>query len=274
MICIFPSFLGKKPLITAVHDLIPYFVSGYDKGFKYAIKRWSIKYCCYKSDYLIVPFRSTKEKIVEMFHIPPDKIFVIPYGVDHATYFPDSSIEKKKFRIAFLGEAKRAKGMDSVIKAFRIIKETLPEASLVLASQGNELEQMKTLAKENLPENSYEFVGFVSEGKMREFYNMADVFIYPSHYGFGLSALEAMACGTPVIVGATLDALDFIDDEELLVDPENSYSLAQKVLCLISNREKYKQKSEEGIKTAKKYSWIKMAKDYYIACLMASEKYK
>lgn len=261
-----PILASKKPLVTAVHDLIPFFVHGYDKGIKYAFKRWCIKKSCINSDHLIVPFSSTREKIIEMFGVEADKISVIPYGVSHETYYLDNKVKKIKNQIAFLGEAKRAKGMDSVIKAFKYVLNEVPDAKLVLASQGNELEIMTRLAKEMLPDNSYSFAGFISENKMREFYSSMDLFCFPSRYGFGLSALEAMACGTPAIVGSTLDALDFIKDSDLLVDPENEKELARKIIKLLQNRELHKNKCDEAIKIASHYSWEKMSAAYYEVC--------
>ncbi|MEI6424036.1 MAG: glycosyltransferase, partial [Lentisphaerota bacterium] len=183
-----------------VHDLIPFFVHGYDNKIKYSIKRLSIKYSYLKSDIVIVPFSSNKNKLIELFRVNPEKIRVIPYGVNHETYFRDDNIQKIPKSVAFLGEAKRAKGLDTLIRAFQIVIRSVPDATLVIASSGNELEKMKRLAEEFLPAGSFKFLGFIEENKMREFYNSAQLFVFPSRYGFGLSALEAMACGTPAIV--------------------------------------------------------------------------
>ena len=264
---IFPLLVKKKPVITAVHDLIPFLARGYDNALKYSIKRWCIRFSCNKSDALIVPFSSTKNKIVELFGVDKEKIFIIPYGVNHQTYYPDPSVKKNKNRIAFLGEAKRAKGMDALIHAFKIVVEKIPDATLHLASGGNELEEMKKLAQDMLPPATYQFVGFVPEHAMREFYNASDLLVFPSRYGFGLSSLEAMACGTPSIVGATLDALDFIQDPDLLADPDHVSDVAQKIINLLNDRNLHRQKSKEAIDIASGFSWQKMSENYYELCL-------
>ena len=268
---VFPSFIRKKPLVTAVHDMVPYFVHGYDNGLKYAVKRFCIRHACLHSDHLIVSFSSAKEKIVELFKINPDKITVISYGVDHGAYYPDKT-PKIKNRVAFLGEAKRAKGLDSVIRAFDGVLKKVPDATLVIASNGNELEQMKQLAKETLPAGSYEFAGFIPEEKMREFYNAAHVFVFPSRYGFGLSALEAMACGTPAIIGACLDSLDFIKDPDLLVNPDDTQDLARKISAFLTDRPMHAKKSQEAMEIAKKYSWDRMARQYHETLIKAAAK--
>jgi glycosyltransferase involved in cell wall biosynthesis len=265
---IFPILLNKRPVITAVFDMIPYSVRGYDSFLKFAIKRWCIRYACKNSDYLIVDFATNKEKIIQLFGIPEDRIALLSHlshGVNHRLYYPEAGY-RKDFNIAFLGEAKRSKGMDSVIKAFKLIHAKQPQATLTLASHGSELEQMKHLAKSLLAEPSYQFVGFVPEEKMRQFYNTADIFTFPSRYGMGLSSLEAMACGTPAIVGKDQDTRDFIDDPDVMVDPDNEQEIADKILRLFEDRDLYRQKVAQGLTIAQAYSWENMANKYYDLC--------
>ncbi|KRQ10131.1 glycosyltransferase [Bradyrhizobium manausense] len=97
----------------------------------------------------------------------------------------------------------------TAIFAFSEVARQKPEAFLASASGGNELEEMKDLAARNIPPNRYEFVGFVPEESTRQFYSELDLFLFPSRYGFGMSAVEAMTCGTPAITGRTLDSTDF-----------------------------------------------------------------
>jgi glycosyltransferase involved in cell wall biosynthesis len=273
---IFPLFLRKRPVITAVFDMIPYSVEGYDNRLKFAFKRWCIRFACEKSDYLIVDFSSNKDKIIHLFGVPDHKIALLSHlshGVNHRLYFPEAGFQKQ-YSVSFLGEAKRSKGMDSIIRAFRLIRDELPRSSLTLASRGSELEQMKALAHSLLPEGSYEFVGFIPEDRMREFYNAADVFAFPSRYGMGLSSLEAMACGTPAIVGRDQDTKDFINDPDIMVDPDNEREIADKILRLFRDRDFYQQKVEQGLALAKQYSWETMTKKYYELCRAIYSKTK
>jgi glycosyltransferase involved in cell wall biosynthesis len=273
---IFPILLKKRPLITAVFDMIPYYVKGYDNSLKFAFKRWCIRLACKHSDYLIVDFASNKDKIIQLFNVPEDRIALLSHlshGVNHRIYYPDPGY-KKEYAVSFLGEAKRSKGMDSVIKAFQLVKEEWPESTLTLASHGSELQQMKDLARSLLPEGSYKFVGFVPEDKMREFYNTADVFLFPSRYGMGLSSLEAMACGTPAIVGSGQDTKDFINDPDVMVDPDNERELADKILNLFRDRRVYQQKVAQGLALARSYSWESMTNKYYELCREVYQRMK
>lgn len=266
---VFPILIGKRPLVNIVTDMIPFNVKGYDAFLHYSIKRWCIKYSALKSDRLIVGSSSIKNEVINRFKISPDKITIVPWGVNHETYYPNNQVKKIKNQVAFLGEARRAKGIDSLIKAFKYVLEKVPDATLSLASNGHEIEEMKELAAQTLPPNAYSFEGFILEEKMNEFYNTAELFIFPSRYGFGLSALEAMACGIPTLVGNTLDAKDFFTDNDLLVDPDDEKQIAQKLIYLLQNEEVKKQKSEQAIKISSDFSWEEMSKKYFEVCLKA-----
>jgi len=269
---IFPAFLRKRPLVTLITDLIPFHVAGYDNWLKYAVKRWCAKFSCRCSDLLIVGSASIKDEIVQRFGLDPNKVVIVPWGVDHKTYYPAANIPRVSKRVAFLGEAKRAKGIDAVIRSFRAVVEQVPDATLVLAGSGRDLEEMKQLAAETLPTGCYSFTGFLPEDKMNEFYNSADIFIFPSRYGFGLSALEAMACGTPTLVGATLDAKDFFSDEDLLVNPDDDRHIAGKLISLLQDEQKKMKKGREAVEFANQFSWERMSQNYLNVCFRATER--
>ena len=259
---IFPILAGKRPVVTGVYDLIPFLAPGYDNSLKYFIKRRCIEFACRHSDGLIVPFSSTAEQIVKMFGVPKHRIAVIPLGMDHRRFWHDEAIPKRTSRIGFLGEAKRAKGLDTAILAFAEVAKSNPDAFLVVASGGNEIDEMKELARKTLPPERYEFVGFVPEDDMRRFYSELDLLLFPSRYGFGMSAVEAMACGTPAIVGRTLDSTDFFTHELSLVDPNSPVELSERILLLLADRQRYDALREWGLASVQSMSWDRMAERY------------
>jgi glycosyltransferase involved in cell wall biosynthesis len=267
---IFPALLGKRPLVTLITDLIPFHVTGYDGRLKYAIKRSCAKISCARSDLIIVGSASIKDEIVSRFRLHPKKVLVVPWGVDHGTYHPSRDVARQRGRVAFLGEIKRAKGVDALIAAFRIVIDRVPEATLSIGGSGRDLEEMKRLAASLLPAGSFAFEGFIPEERMNAFYNCADVFVFPSRYGFGLSALEAMACGTPALVGNSLDAKDFFFDEELLVDPDDPAQVAGRIVALLANEENRRLKARQAVEFAAKFSWAAMNEQYLAACMCAA----
>ena len=79
-----------------------------------------------------------------------------------------------------------------------------------------------------------------------------------------------MACGTPTLVGATLDARDFFFDEDLLVNPDDDHQIAQKLVSLLRNDEERMKKGREAIVFARQFSWENMSEHYLKVCLQAS----
>ncbi|MBU4484894.1 glycosyltransferase family 4 protein, partial [bacterium] len=110
----------RRPLITTIHDLIPFVHQGQlsDWGLKYKMKSLSIIWAAKYSDHVIVPFKSSKDMLVNDYNIDPNKISIVNYGIDHQKYFPVESKKVKDHKtIFFVGELAFAKGVDTLIKA-------------------------------------------------------------------------------------------------------------------------------------------------------------
>jgi glycosyltransferase involved in cell wall biosynthesis len=252
---IFPIMTKKTPVVTLITDLIPLEVFGYDNYIKYSIKRFCIKIAVLKSTTIIVGSNSIKIGLIKSFKIDPKKIKVVPWGVNLTAYFPNKNVKKNRHNISFIGEIKLAKGIDSLIQSFKLVLREIPDATLTIGGTGRDLNAMKKLAKATLPDSTYTFQGIIAEKNMNAFYNASSLFVFPSRYGFGLSALEAMACKIPAIVGNTLDSKDFFSDNMMLVDPNNPIELAKKIVYLFKNESIYFDKAEKALKLAKKFSW-------------------
>jgi glycosyltransferase involved in cell wall biosynthesis len=90
--------------------------------------------------------------------------------------------------------------------------------------------------------------------------------VFPSRYGFGLSSLEAMACGTPVVVAATLDAPEFIADAGLLVKPGDADDLSSSIGRILAEPSLRDELSAKGIARAAQYSWAATAAKTLAVC--------
>jgi glycosyltransferase involved in cell wall biosynthesis len=97
---------------------------------------------------------------------------------------------------------------------------------------------------------------------MRQFYSELDLFLFPSRYGFGMSAAEAMACGTPAIVGRTLDSTDFFSHELSLVDPNSPAELSHRISLLLADRQRYDELRQWALARVQSLSWSRMAQNY------------
>jgi glycosyltransferase involved in cell wall biosynthesis len=108
---------------------------------------------------------------------------------------------------------------------------------------------------------------------MRRFYSELDLFLFPSRYGFGMSAVEAMACGTPAIAGRTLDSIDFFTHELSLVDPNSPAELSQRILLFLEDRQRYEELRQWSLTKVQSLSWTGMAEKYVEFWMEIQERY-
>jgi len=197
------SFLRRKKQVVTYHnDIVGNGVSKYIAKFynltmlKFILKR-AYKIIITQPKYLDYSPHLKKYK---------DKIVVIPVGVDTKRFKPMKKIKKSNNTVGFLSvldEYHRYKGLEYLLKAIALAKEKIPGIKLVVGGSGALLLEYKKMAKELGIEENVKFSGFIPDERLAEFYNKLDVFVLPSisyeQEGFGIVALEALACGTPVI---------------------------------------------------------------------------
>jgi glycosyltransferase involved in cell wall biosynthesis len=250
---------ARKPLVVSVHDLVPFKVTGYDMPLKAAYARWSTKLCLARAAAIIVPFQVTKDELVEKHGVPAQKIHVVHFGLDHATYYPRPDVPRATREVLYLGEVSRAKGVDTLIRAFAAVEQRVPDAKLLICGKPNQDRAGLVELSQSVGLKHVEFRGFVPEAELPTYYARAAVMTFPSRYGFGLSSLEAMACGTPVVVARTLDAPEFIADAGLLAAPGDAADLARCIELLLLDADARARFVEKGIQRAKLFSWREMA---------------
>jgi D-inositol-3-phosphate glycosyltransferase len=152
-----------------------------------------------------------KEAMIRLYGAPASHIEVVPCGVDLSLFKPlDMGEARKKLGlngekvIIYVGRIEAIKGIELLLKSAAIMELRDPLKVLVVGGdttgETTEVRSLKELAGELGIESSLEFVGIVDHTLLPLYYNAADVCVVPSHYeSFGLVALEALACGTPVV---------------------------------------------------------------------------
>ena len=174
------------------------------------------------ADAIVVSTDLERDDITTLYDGKPDKIHVIPAGVDPDLFQPsdkniarqDLGFDEKKV-ILYVGRLDPFKGVDVLLRAFALL-DNLDDSRLLIVG-GNleddeELLRLKQITHELDIEDRVTFTGSVSQLELPKYYNSADVSVLPSHHeSFGLAALEAMACGTPVVVSRVGGLKTFID---------------------------------------------------------------
>jgi glycosyltransferase involved in cell wall biosynthesis len=152
-----------------------------------------------------------------------------------------------------------SKGVDVLIRAFGLVKESIGDAELLICGKRSKDQPSLEWLRREMGLRDVTFLGYVSEDELPGYYSSATVMIFPSRCGFGLSTLEAMACGTPVIAGAVLDAPEFLDDAGILVNPDDIAVLAESIRRVLTEPGLREKLSAKSIARAKSFSWEKMA---------------
>jgi glycosyltransferase involved in cell wall biosynthesis len=143
------------------------------------------------------------------------EVAIAPEGVDHKLYRPLDGREKRGCRILYVGRIKKYKGLDVILRAAANLKATWPELELDIAGSGDDVPRLKALAQKLGMEAWTHFLGFVSEERKVELYAGARVVVNSSlKEGWGLTSIEANACGTPVVATNVPGLCDSVRDGE------------------------------------------------------------
>jgi glycosyltransferase involved in cell wall biosynthesis len=184
------------------------------------------------------------------------KTVVIEPGIDTQLFRP-LGLPRDPSTILFvggLGEHHRYKGLEPLLEALVEVRDQRPEATLVVAGGGPPDNLFLRRAGELGLRDGVRFLGFVTETELVAWYNRCTIFAMPSlsrvQEGFGLVALEAMACGAPTVVSEVVGAADAIRDARaaLVVRPGDSRGLAQALLELLADQAARQALAERGRK--------------------------
>lgn len=167
--------------------------------------------------------------------------------------------------VLYTGGADERKNLSCLIEAYAALPDSLREThQLVLAGQmpeGN-IAQFKHLARSaGLKDDDLVFTGYVSDEYLIQLYNLCQLYIFPSwHEGFGLPALEAMACGASVIGANTTSLPELIGLDEALFDPFDVNAITAKMAKALQDEAFRQRLCAHGLQQAKKFSWDETAK--------------
>ena len=231
------------------------------------------------ADGLVVSTDEERQDIIRHYEAPPRNIHVIPAGVNLDMFQPvdqtDARAElgiREERVILYVGRIEPLKGIDILLRAVPMLE--YGEDLRVLVVGGNpgndaELDRLNSLTAELGIGDSVTFTGSVPQSALPTYYSAADVFVLPSHSeSFGLAPLEAMACGTPVVVSRVGGMKTFVNSGEngYLVPWRCPESFAQRLDVLLANPELRDAMGQAAREKALKMGWGSVADrmlDYY-----------
>lgn len=186
--------------------------------------------------------------------IPANNVTVVHSSVDTSYFTPGERAPKPL--LFFVGSfADGRKRVEHLVESFFVLKREFPNLELVIAGKGGGRE--KALVRLIGAEPDARFVGLVNEDEKRELYRRSWVFVNPSLMeGFSLTAIEANACGTPVVAYRIPGLETLVDGETgLLADHDNPASLVEKIRSLLGNADLRQYMGARGVGHARGFSW-------------------
>jgi phosphatidylinositol alpha-mannosyltransferase len=182
---------------------------------------------------------------------------IIPNGVDTAFFRPVQSehLEDSAHRLLFLGRLDPRNGLDTVLAAMPAVLDQLPDTRLTIAGDGPLRPMYQRLAAP--VEGQVSFVGSVN-GNRPEFYSGADLYLCPTtKASFGITLLEAMACGTPMVVSDIIGFRELISggQEALLVAKNDVAAWADAIVLLLRDDQQREEMSRAGLAKAARFAW-------------------
>jgi glycosyltransferase involved in cell wall biosynthesis len=208
-------------------------------------------------DEFIVPAKKAAECLTTL-GVKEEKIRLIPHGISLEEFTPKVAhctnlwkplkISKDKKIILFVGNLIKVKGVDYLIRALPQILRRIPEAALVLVGDGPETGNLTRLVHRLKLTDEVIFAGKVEKSSLPQLYPLADVCVIPSLSEVApYVALEAMAMKKPVVASRVGNLPELIAEKTgILVNPEDSGSLAEAVIRLLSDRELRRKMGEAG----------------------------
>jgi glycosyltransferase involved in cell wall biosynthesis len=210
------------------------------------------------ADRVITVSAMMKEQIAQRYAIPKEKIDVIYNAVRHEDFTPGKLKSHLGEKIVlFLGRITLQKGLDYFLEAAKLVLEKDKNVKFVVVGKGDQLYKMIERAVHLGIMNNVFFIGFAPS--IEEFYKMADVYVMPSvSEPFGIVALEAMACGTPVIVSKR-SGVSEVARHMLTVDFWDVKELANKIYGVINYAPMQYEMSKNGLNEVRNITWKNVA---------------
>lgn len=268
--------VSRAKVIVTVHDLIykaypqshtPETVDLTERQFQSFIRRASK---------IICSSQNTQEDLHKYFTIDREKTCYIHQGTDKNIFYP---VGERQMRIAqeavrfkgienpfilFVGTIEPRKNLKGLLEAFaqlrgkKIFQGKLVVIGMAGWSTGDIPETIDRLGIKG----EVIFLGFVTNDDLRAFYNLAEVFVFPSFYeGFGYPVVEAFSCGAAVVTSNSSSCRELAAEAALTIDPSNSQGMAEAIGEVIQDDGLKQRLRQKALKRAEEFDNLKMARE-------------
>lgn len=257
---LFAPFWAREPVTLIVHHLFGT-TAFQEASIPVAAATWLLEKPlprAYRTVPAVAVSQSTADDLVAR-GFQDRNIDVIPNGIDLDYYTPSAGSHKSPTpTILYLGRLKRYKRVDLIVQAFAQVHTVYPEARLVIAGKGDAQGSLEQLAAELGLSDSVEFAGFVTDERKRALFRSAWIHVLTSSKeGWGITNLEAGACGTPTVASDAPGLRDSVvhDGTGFLVPHGDVKAIAARLTEIIGNDALRARLGEGALNFARRFGW-------------------
>ncbi|MEP7287852.1 MAG: glycosyltransferase family 1 protein [Chloroflexota bacterium] len=259
---------GDVPNVVTVHDVLTWAFPGTNTLLDTLIYRYWLPRCLPQVNAVITVSHASKADIIRYFKIEPSKVHVVPLGVP--PYFQRVSVAQIEAVLAryqlprryllSVGSQNKRRNLPRLIKAYALLRADGEQRPLLIVGFHQQTEEMNRLIESLHLRDRVVFLGRLPDSDLIALYSGTDVFVFPSLYeGFGLTPLEAMACGAPVVCSNSTSLPEVVGDAALTVDPYDVQAIAQAIHTVLADKTLGENLSEKGLQQAKAFTWERTA---------------
>ena len=261
---------GQAKTVFTLHDLIFLHYPEYHLPYNRWYLTFAIPRYLRAADMIVTPSECSRQDAIKFYDLPESKIKVI-YEAPAPGFKPandEATLRRvrQKYRlppkfILHVSTIEPRKNLGRLLDAFKNLLNDFPDLKLVLVGKKGWLydtffQRLHALGLQDC----VMFPGYVDEADLPAFYQLAEVFAFPSLYeGFGLGPLEAMACGTPVVSSNSSSLPEVVGEAGLLIEPTDTAALFTALRRVLTDADLRTDLSQRSLVQARKFSWEKAA---------------
>jgi len=270
-----PPFFSRTPGVITIHDVIPLRLPIYRTSPKMKAYLRLIARAAHKAALIITVSQHAKQDIIDALKLPAESIRVIyeAAGEEYQPVTDPTIMTEVRARyglhegyILYVGGLDQRKNVPQLVRAFAHLYQQFHDPDLQLLIAGNPDKQSGALYPDprpvaaNLGMSGQIIYRFIEEEDKPAIYSGAKIFVFPSLYeGFGLTPLEAMSCGAPVICSNRTSLPEVVGDAAISLDPDDTHKMVEAMRNVLMDNELRADLRARSLKRAAQFSWRKAA---------------
>ncbi|PYP20212.1 MAG: glycosyltransferase family 1 protein [Gemmatimonadetes bacterium] len=265
---------GRFPAVTTIHDVMPI-------RFAPMFRPWYRRYAGFvmprlarRARAVITVSQTAKQEIAEEFGLAPERISVIPHGVDPAfrpllpgdPRVPDvrRRYELPEAFVLAVGSIEPRKNLERLLQAISLLRTRPGTRDVTLVHSGPEgwhVDHVAERVRQLGLSGAARFLGYTPAADLQVLYGLARAFVYPSLWeAFGLPVIEAMACGCPVVTSGLSSLPEIAGDAALFVDPHSADDIARGVAAVWEDGARRAVLVQKGLARVRDFTWARAAR--------------